>query len=284
MFVAPDLIDHKTACSLRHSRLIGGRRQSRAGIAHNGSMKPRERLALLRSWLPAAIRRYVDALDVEALILLGAAMVVVVAGLGFIAISGMVMEGDTQKLDEAIVQWFRQADDPALPLGPPWMREVGIDITALGSSAVLVLLVLAVSGFLWIHRQPRLVALLLVSTAGGFALNALMKAVFARPRPSVVPHLREVFTPSFPSGHAALSAVVYLTIGVLLFEVVKGRTARLYCLAVAMAATGLVGLSRVYLGVHYPSDVLAGWATGIAWAGVCWLAVQYVGRRQRRTE
>lgn len=246
-------------------------------------MKPRARLAALRTLLPHAIRRYVDALDVEALTLLGAAMTMVVAAFVFLAVAGAVMEGDTQKLDEAIVQWFRRADDPALPRGPAWLREVGIDITALGSSVVLILAVLAVSGFLWIQNQKRLLGLLIASSAGGFVINAIMKAVFARPRPSVVPHLREVFTPSFPSGHAALSAVVYLTIGVLLFEVVKGRAARLYCLGIAMAATGLIGLSRVYLGVHYPSDVLAGWATGIAWATACWVAVQYVERRQPRT-
>lgn len=246
-------------------------------------MDTRERLTFVRRWLPPAIRRYVDTLDVEALTLLGGAMVVVSAAFVFLSVAGGVMEGDTQKLDEAIVQWFRRADDPGLPRGPAWMREVGIDITALGSSVVLLLVVAAVSGFLWIQGQRRLIVLLLASAAGGFVINALMKMIFARPRPSVVPHLREVFTPSFPSGHAALSAVVYLTIGVLLFEVVRGRAARLYCLGVAMAATGLVGLSRVYLGVHYPSDVLAGWATGIAWATACWIAVQYVERRQRRT-
>ena len=215
--------------------------------------------------------------------ILGAAMIAVIAALFFLMMTGLVMDGDTQKIDETIVQWFRRADDPTLTRGPSWQREAVIDITALGSFAVLLLLVLAISGFLWLQRQHRLMWLLLVSTAGGFLLNWALKVVFARPRPSVVPHLREVFTPSFPSGHATLSAIVYLTIGVLLFEVVKGRKQRLYCLVVAMAATGLVGFSRVYLGVHYPSDVLAGWATGIAWATVCWLAVQYVERRQRRT-
>lgn len=246
-------------------------------------MTRKDLLAAVRRVLPPAIRRYVDALDVEALILLGGAFVVVLSGLAFLAVAGAVMEGDTQQVDEAIVQWFRSAEDPALPRGPAWLREVGIDITALGSVVVLLLLVSAVSGFLWLQGRTRLLVLLMISTAGGFALNYVMKALFARPRPSVVPHLREVFTPSFPSGHAALSAVVYLTIGVLLFEVVKGRAARLYCLTIALAASGLVGLSRVYLGVHYPSDVMAGWATGIAWAGVCWLAAQYAERRQRLT-
>ena len=241
-------------------------------------------LDVVRRLLPSKIRRYVSALDVEALILLGAAMITVIAAFGFIALAGLVMDGDTQKLDETIVQWFRSAGDPARPIGPPWLLEAVIDITALGSFAVVLLLVLAVSGFLWIHQQKRLVALLIMSTAGAFLMNTLMKMVFDRPRPSVVPHLREVVTASFPSGHATISAVVYLTAGILLFEIVKGRRARLYCLGVAMTLTGLVGFSRVYLGVHYPSDVLAGWATGIAWATGCWLAAQYVERRQRRTE
>jgi undecaprenyl-diphosphatase len=246
-------------------------------------MDKRERLSTVRRLLPAKIRRYVDALDVEALMLLGAAMTLVVAALVFIAIAGLVMDGDTQKLDESIVQWFRRPGDPARPRGPAFVYEAIIDITSLGSFIVVLLLVLAVSGFLWIHEQKRLIGLLMVSTAGGFLMNSVMKMMFDRPRPSVVPHLREVVTASFPSGHAAISAVVYLTAGVLLFEVVKGRSARLYCLGVAMGLTGLVGFSRVYLGVHYPSDVLAGWATGIAWATACWLGAQYVERRQRRT-
>jgi undecaprenyl-diphosphatase len=246
-------------------------------------MDAKQRLAAVRRFLPPALRRYVDTLDVEALMLLGAALVVVVCAFVFISIAGEVMEGDTQTIDEAIVRWFRQPGDLRLARGPAWLTEAAIDITAMGSTVVLLLLALAVAGFLWIHNQFKLLALLILSVVGGGIMNGLMKQAFARPRPSVVPHLREVFTSSFPSGHATLSAVVYLTIGVLLFEVVEGRKARLYCLAVAMAATALVGFSRVYLGVHYPSDVLAGWATGIAWAAACWATVQYAVRRQKRT-
>ncbi|MDQ3068452.1 MAG: phosphatase PAP2 family protein [Acidobacteriota bacterium] len=234
--------------------------------------------------IPASVRARLTSLDLDMLGLLGGTLLFVVAVFAFLAVAGAVTEGSTQKIDEAIVQWFRQADDPALAKGPPWLREAIIDITALGSTVVTSLLVLAISGFLWIHRERRLLMLLLGSFAGGMLINYLMKLAFARPRPSVVPHLREIFTPSFPSGHAALSAIVFLTVGVLLFEVVKGRQARLYCLGIAIAATMLVGFSRVYLGVHYPSDVLAGWVMGIAWATACWVVAQYLGQRRKGSE
>ena len=245
-------------------------------------MDNNQRLQAVRRLLPQRIRRYVGSLDVEALVVLGVSFLSVVGVLAFFAIAGAVMEGDTQHIDEAIVRWFRDPADPSSARGPAWLTEVAIDITAMGSTVVLILVVSAVSGFLWLQNQFRLLGLLVAAMAGGTVLNALLKTTFARPRPSVVPHLREVFTFSFPSGHAALSAIVYLTIGVLLLEVVRGRAARLYCLAVAMAATMLIGFSRVFLGVHYPSDVLAGWAAGITWAALCWLAVQYVAKRRTR--
>ena len=243
-------------------------------------MDNNQRLQAVRRLLPRRLQRYVGRLDVEALVVLGVSFLSVMGVLAFFAIAGAVTEGDTQYVDEAIVRWFRDPADPRSARGPAWLTEVAIDITAMGSTVVLILVVLAVSGFLWLQNQFRLLALLIAAMTGGTILNALLKTTFARPRPSVVPHLREVFTFSFPSGHAALSAIVYLTIGVLLLEVVRGRAARLYCLAVAMTATMLVGFSRVFLGVHYPSDVLAGWAAGITWAALCWLAVQYVAKRR----
>lgn len=243
-------------------------------------MNTRQAVSAVRRWLTGTLHRYVSSLDVEGLMVLAGALLTVVAGLVFMAVAALVVDGDTQQVDEAIMAWFRQPGNPRLARGPAWLTEVAIDITALGSTVVLVMLVCAVAGFLWLQRQTRLMVLLIAAMAGGTVLNALMKMTFARARPTVVPHLREVFTYSFPSGHAALSAIVYLTIGVLLFDVVQGRAARLYCLAVAMTATALVGCSRVFLGVHYPSDVLAGWAAGIGWAGLCWLAVQYFAHRK----
>jgi undecaprenyl-diphosphatase len=110
-----------------------------------------------------------------------------------------------------------------------------------------------------------------------------MKALFLRPRPTVVPQLRPVTETSFPSGHAMQSAIVFLTLGALLMRIADGRVTKLYCFVMAMLLTFLVGVSRVYLGVHYPTDVLGGWIIGMLWASICWLAAQHyeVGRQKR---
>ena len=190
---------------------------------------------------------------------------------GFLELADDVGEGETQSFDEWAIKSLRSADDPTVPVGPPWLREVGLDLTALGSFVVLLMISGTVVGFLLLQRRRRLALLIGVAVAGGMLLNTGLKHVFDRQRPTVVPHLREVTTPSFPSGHAAASAVVYLTLGALLAGVVKGRFTKAYCIAVAMGLTFLVGASRVYLGVHYPTDVLAGWSVGLMWALTCWL-------------
>lgn len=205
----------------------------------------------------------------EAILLLAALLAVLVLH-GFVELAEEVREGDTQAFDEWAIQSLRRADDPSMPVGPAWVREVGLDLTALGSFAVLLLFSASVVGFLLLQRRRRMALLVTIAVAGGMLLNMGLKHLFLRQRPSIVPHLREVTTPSFPSGHAAASAVVYLTLGALLAGYVKGRYTKAYVLAVAMALTALVGASRVYLGVHYPTDVLAGWSVGLVWALACW--------------
>jgi undecaprenyl-diphosphatase len=197
----------------------------------------------------------------------------------FLEIADEVTEGDIQDLDERIVRAMRNPNDPADPIGPPWLKEVGRDLTALGGVTVLLLVVAAVAGFLAIERRYHALLLVIAATFGGLSINALLKNLYDRPRPSVVPHLAHVMTASFPSGHSMLSAVVYLTLGALLARLVQHRGLKVYLIAVAMLLTFLVGVSRVYLGVHYPSDVLAGWSAGLVWAVLCWLVVRYLQRR-----
>jgi undecaprenyl-diphosphatase len=144
---------------------------------------------------------------------------------------------------------------------------------------VLGLTVLAVAGFLVLHGQWRSSLFVTLASFGGWFINGALKQLFQRPRPTVVPHLREVMTMSFPSGHALISAVVYLTLGTLLMRIAKRGLAKIYCMAVAMLATFLIGVSRVYLGVHYPTDVLAGWLIGFTWALLCWILERALERR-----
>jgi undecaprenyl-diphosphatase len=212
-------------------------------------------------------------------------VVLVAAGLAaggvwaFLAIADEVTEGEHGHTDEWVVRSLRAPGDPARPVGPRWLAEAARDVTAVGGVAVLALLVGAVVGYLLLARRHHAALLVLAATLGGTALVTGLKGVYARPRPDVVPHLAYVTSSSFPSGHAMLSAVVYLTLGALLARLVEGWWAKLYVVAVAAVLTLLVGASRVYLGVHYPTDVAAGWAAGGGWAVLCWLAARYLQHR-----
>jgi undecaprenyl-diphosphatase len=213
------------------------------------------------------------------LLVLVAVLVVVAAVWAFVAVAGEVRDGDTRQFDEWLLRSLRRRDDPGVPRGPGWLAEMGRDFTALGGVAFLSLTVAAVAGYLAMARKYRSLALVLAATGGGLLLSTLLKHSFDRPRPEVVPKLSYVSTSSFPSGHSMLSAVVYLTLGALLCRLVRRRRLKFYFLGLALLLTFLVGLSRVYLGVHWPTDVLAGWTAGLAWAVVCWLLAQYLQRR-----
>jgi undecaprenyl-diphosphatase len=199
--------------------------------------------------------------------------------LAFFLLAAEVLEGDTQSFDTRVLTALRRADDPSTPIGPVWLRAGALDITALGSPTVLGLATLATCGFLVLQRMARTAAFVFVATTGGWVLNAMLKAIFQRARPDVVPHLQAVMTLSFPSGHAMTSAVVYLTLGALTMRVADRRLTKLYCMAMAMLMTLLVGTSRVFLGVHYPTDVLAGWLVGMLWALACWTVERRIERR-----
>jgi undecaprenyl-diphosphatase len=213
------------------------------------------------------------------LILLLAVLAIVTGVWSFIAIADKVVEGKTRRFDERLIRSLRDPADPSDPIGPEWLEEVGRDLTALGGVAVLSLLTASVVGFLLIRRTYHAVGFVLIATVGGLVLSLLLKRFFARPRPELVSHLSAVYTSSFPSGHSMLSAVVYLTLGALLARLVEGPALKIYIILVAMLLTLLVGVSRVYMGVHYPTDVLAGWSVGLSWAILCWLVARRLQRQ-----
>jgi undecaprenyl-diphosphatase len=214
----------------------------------------------------------------ELAILLGAVALLAMV-LIFVRLAAEVREGDTRQFDEWVLSSLRQASDPTQLKGPRWVTWGAQDITALGSPTVLGLTVLAVTGYLFLHGLYRNGLFVFTASVGGWVLNWTLKEIFARARPDVVPHLREVVSSSFPSGHALTSAAVYLTLGALLMRIAEGRLARYYCIAIAMFVTFLVGASRVFLGVHYPTDVLAGWLIGMSWALLCWVVERTLERR-----
>ena len=208
-----------------------------------------------------------------------ASLALLILGFGvfaFIGIADEMLEGDTTRLDRWLLLALRASGDPGDPLGPAWIEEMFRDFTALGGIGVLGLLTLISVGYLWLQGLRRIALFLLLAILGGLLLSLALKSGFDRPRPDLVSHGSMIYTSSFPSGHSMLAAVVYLTGGALLAVVHTARRVRVYLIGCAVLATLLVGVSRVYLGVHWPSDVLAGWAAGAAWAAACWLAAHWL--------
>ena len=215
-------------------------------------------------------------IGVIALVFIGAALML----LAFAMLAEEVVEGDTHGLDLWLMSMFTVAGNPADRIGPEWFEEMVRDVTALGSYAFIIITILIVGGYLLLVRKIELAALMVGAIVGGMAISHLLKELFDRPRPDI-DHAARVFTASFPSGHATLSAVTFLTLAALLTRTRARRGVKIYFVAVAVVLTLLTGTSRIYLGVHYPSDVLAGWCVGSGWAILCWAAALLLQRRYR---
>lgn len=226
--------------------------------------------------LRATLKRF--KLELETLVLL---VFVTSGGLAFAHIADEVREGSTKSVDETLLLAMRSSSDPSDPVGGKWVEEMARDFTALGGASVLLFLVLAVVTYLLIAGKRHAAVFVGVAVGGGQLLSSLFKMGFDRPRPDLVPHGAWVYSASFPSGHAMVSAVTYLTLGALLARMHRGRPLKAFFLGIAVLLTLVVGTSRVYLGVHWPTDVVAGWAAGSVWASVCWLLALFFQRRGR---
>jgi len=195
---------------------------------------------------------------------------------GFAMLTELALEDQPHELDRALLLSMRDKTDLSDPIGPGWVEEIGRDFTALGGNAVLILLTMAVIGFLLLDRKPRVVLVVLIATLGALTVSNLLKKTIDRDRPDLVPHGSIIYTASFPSGHSMLAASTYLTLGALLAQLQRRKVIKAYILMVCITITLLVGVSRVYLGVHWPTDVLAGWTAGAGWALGCWLLARWL--------
>ena len=213
------------------------------------------------------------------LVVLVLALTLVTGTWVFLEIADQVRAGTTDNFDKAILRAFRNPNDLSIPLGRKSIQEGVRDLTALGSVTMVSLICAIAGGFLLLTRKYAAFLLLCAALGGGLLLNKCLKLYYSRPRPDYVTPLHHVDSYSFPSGHTLLAAVIYLTLGALMTRFVATRRLKIYVLSIAVLLAFIVGVSRVYLGVHYPTDVLAGWTAGLWWAIICWLVARALQRR-----
>lgn len=209
---------------------------------------------------------------------LAALLVVTLGVMTFIEVADDMTEADGQAFDEAVLHWMQPAAGD--PRGPWWLHEAAADLTSLGGISVLTLFAVIAFAFLLIQRKRLSAALLVIGLTGGVALSEGLKALFERARPPAAFQAVETLNASFPSGHALLSTVFYLTLGVMLTRAFPRKRLKAFVLGSAILIALLIGLTRVYLGAHWASDVIAGWSIGAAWAMALWLVAYAVERRQ----
>ena len=212
---------------------------------------------------------------------ISALFIVALGVMTFVELADDMTEADGRAFDQAVLEAMRPGVTPADPWGPGWLEEAAMDLTALGGIAVLGLFALATIGFLILQRKRLSALLLALGLIGGEGLSEGLKAMFGRERPPEALQAVETLNASFPSGHSLLSAVFYLSIGVMLTRAFPQRRFKAYVIGVAVLLTLLVGLTRVYLAAHWATDVLAGWSVGAAWAMALWLVAYAVQRRQQ---
>lgn len=196
----------------------------------------------------------------------------------FILLADEVVEGGTAAIDRKILLSMRDPNNLADPVGPRFVEEAARDITSLGGMAVLCVLTTVIAGYLILDGKRHMALFVLGSVGTGLLAGNALKLLFNRPRPDLVPHAVYTVSTSFPSGHSMMAALTYLTLGALLARSEERNRVKAYFMIVAVVLTLAVGVTRVYLGVHWPTDVLAGWTAGAVWALGCWLTARWLQR------
>jgi len=209
---------------------------------------------------------------------LSALLIIALGVMTFVEVADDMTEADGQMFDQAVLHWLQPV--AGQPRGPWWLQEAAADLTSLGGISVLTLFAVIAFSFLLIQRKRLSALLLVVGLIGGVGLSEGLKALFERARPPVAYQAVETLNASFPSGHALLSTVFYLTLGVMLTRAFPKKRLKAFVLGSAMLIALLIGLTRVYLGAHWASDVIAGWCAGAAWAMALWLVAYAIERRQ----
>jgi undecaprenyl-diphosphatase len=235
----------------------------------------------LQALLTAARAWYTQRSAPEILVYVGL-LLVLIGSWGFVELAEEMLEGATQPFDDWVLHSLRKEGSPHEPIGPGWLHYFFLNVTALGSGAIAILITVFLAGGLAIQGRRFAIALILVSLTGAGVLTSVLKGYFGRPRPPTEFRAVEAIELSFPSGHSFISAVLYLTLGALLIQLTPDRRMKVYIMVVAILLTVLVGSSRVYLGVHYPTDVLGGWCAGIIWATACFIAAHLLRAGRRR--
>lgn len=227
---------------------------------------------LRRLW--AFLRRF------EARVLIGL-MLAAAALLAFLELADDMVEGETKALDGRLILALREPGDLNDPIGSKTIEEAVRDITALGGTT-LVVVVTVVSVLAFLFHGRRIHALVMGwAVLAAWGSSQFTKSFFGRPRPDLVPHDVYVYSGSFPSGHSTMSTAAFLTLAMLIASLEMKRRSKALAYTLAALVVVGVGFSRVYLGVHWPSDVLAGWCLGAAWALVAWLALRLLGGQTR---
>jgi undecaprenyl-diphosphatase len=211
-----------------------------------------------------------------------AILAVVIGTFGFLLIAGFVTRGTTDYFDFQTLRSIRTTGNLARPVGPVWLFEIMRDITALGGATVVFLITLFVFGYLILQKQYSMLYLVLAAVIGGAIIDLELKEIFSRIRPQIVPSLVMERSYGFPSGHSMMSTIIYLSLASLIARLQKRWRDKIYIIAVAVFLSFMIGISRIYLGVHYPTDVFGGWSLGLAWAAFCWLVAWYVSERKSK--